>query len=271
MEIDALFDHLHILPSIPKVAQELIQQFDDPTSSIEEIARNLALDPVLSAKVLRLANSVRFRGVRPATSIEGAAIRLGFDALRTLVLASAVTAAFRYPSSFDPRDFWQHSFDVASICRVIAGQTGAERETAFTCGMLHNIGELLIRTAAPDVGARIDAEQRAPASVTPEQAVGFGYPEVGAELARRWQLPLVIQQAIAYQQHPQDAPDESGMARLVAQARLVCFVLRRHGGINEQAKVALINPLLNDLDLARLLDELPEIIEADKAFGTLIN
>ncbi|WP_216352427.1 HDOD domain-containing protein [Pseudomonas oryzihabitans] len=269
MEIDALFDHLHTLPSIPKVAQELIQQFDDPDSSIEDVARNLALDPVLSAKVLRLANSVRFRGVRPSTSIEGAAIRLGFDALRTLVLASAVTAAFRHNPSFDPRDFWQHSFDVASICRVLARQAGADAETAFTCGMLHSIGELLIRTAAPDIAVRIDAEQRAP--VPAEQAIGFGYPEVGAELARRWQLPVVIQHAIAYQLHPQDAPEDSTQARMVAQARLVSFVLRRHGGINDQAKAALANPLLEGVDLELLLGELPEVIEADKAFGTLIN
>ena len=269
MEIDALFDHLHTLPSIPKVAQELIQQFDDPRSSIEGIARNLALDPVLSAKVLRLANSVRFRGVRPSTSIEGAAIRLGFDALRTLVLASAVTAAFRHNPAFDPRDFWQHSFDVASICRVLARQVGADPETAFTCGMLHSIGELLIRTAAPDIAARIDAEQRAP--FVEGEALGFGYPEVGAELARRWQLPAVIQHAIAYQLHPQDAPDDPTQARLVAQARLVSFVLRRHGGINEQAKVALGNALLEGVDLDELLAELPQVIEADKAFGTLIN
>jgi len=271
MDIDALFDHLHILPSIPKVAQELIQQFDDPSSSIESIARNLALDPVLSAKVLRLANSARFTGVRPATSIEGAAIRLGFDALRTLVLASAVTAAFRSNAGFDPRDFWQHSFDVASICRVIAQQTEADRETAFTCGMLHNIGELLIKTTAPDLAVRIEAEQRDPATLPPAQAVGFGYPEVGAGLARRWQLPEVIQQAIAYQQHPQDSPGDPHLARLVAQARLVSFVLRRHGGINDQSKAALVNPLLADLDLARLLKELPKVIEADKAFGSLIN
>ena len=256
MEIDALFDHLHTLPSIPKVAQELIQQFDDPDSSIEDVARNLALDPVLSAKVLRLANSVRFRGVRPSTSIEGAAIRLGFDALRTLVLASAVTAAFRHNPSFDPRDFWQHSFDVASICRVLARQAGADPETAFTCGMLHSIGELLIRTAAPDIAVRIDAEQRAP--VPADQAIGFGY-------------PVVIQHAIAYQLHPQDAPEDSTQARMVAQARLVSFVLRRHGGINDQAKAALANPLLEGVDLELLLGELPEVIEADKAFGTLIN
>ena len=78
MDIDALFSNLHTLPSIPKVAQDLIQQFDSPTSSLDGVARNIALDPVIAAKVLRLANSARFRGARESTSIEDAAMRLGF-------------------------------------------------------------------------------------------------------------------------------------------------------------------------------------------------
>lgn len=61
MDIESLFARLHTLPSIPKVAQELIQQFDNPSSSLESVARNIERDPVIAAKVLRLANSPRFR------------------------------------------------------------------------------------------------------------------------------------------------------------------------------------------------------------------
>ena len=95
MELNTLFNQLHSLPSIPKVAQELILQFDNPNSSVDSVARNIAMDPVIAAKVLRLANSARFRGAREATSVEDAAMRLGFNTLRTLVLASAVTGASR--------------------------------------------------------------------------------------------------------------------------------------------------------------------------------
>ena len=87
-DIESLFAQLHALPSIPKVAQELIQQFDNPSSSLESVARNIERDPVIAAKVLRLANSPRFRGSREAVSVEDAAMRLGFNTLRTLVPVS---------------------------------------------------------------------------------------------------------------------------------------------------------------------------------------
>ena len=56
MDLHSLFDQLHSLPSIPKVAQDLILQFDNPNTSIDSVARNISLDPVIAAKVLRLAN-----------------------------------------------------------------------------------------------------------------------------------------------------------------------------------------------------------------------
>lgn len=56
MELNRLFDQLHSLPTIPKVAQDLILQFDDPNANLDNVARNIALDPVIAAKVLRLAN-----------------------------------------------------------------------------------------------------------------------------------------------------------------------------------------------------------------------
>ncbi len=86
MKLEALFDQLHALPTIPRVAQELILQFDNPSTNIDGLARNIERDPVIAAKVLRLANSVRFHGARDSTSIEDAAMRVGFNMLRTLVL-----------------------------------------------------------------------------------------------------------------------------------------------------------------------------------------
>lgn len=159
MEIEKLFAQLHTLPSIPKVAQDLIGQFDNPSSSLEAIARNIEKDPVISAKILRLANSARFKGARESTSIEDAAMRLGFNTMRTLVLASAVTGAFTAPASFNLKGFWLKSFQVASIARVLAKQTGQDPEVAFTTGLMHNIGELLIQTGAPELVDSLNARR----------------------------------------------------------------------------------------------------------------
>lgn len=122
MKLEALFDQLHTLPTVPKVAQDLIRQFDDPDTNIDTLAHTIERDPVIAAKVLRLANSARFHGLRDSTSVEDAAMRLGFNTLRTLVLASAMTGAFRAGPGFDLKAFWRHSFEVAGICRLLARQ-----------------------------------------------------------------------------------------------------------------------------------------------------
>jgi HD-like signal output (HDOD) protein len=274
MELNALFDQLHSLPSIPKVAQELILQFDNPNTSVDNVARNIALDPVIAAKVLRLANSARFRGAREATSVEDAAMRLGFNTLRTLVLASAVTGAFKTDSGFDLKGFWIHTFQVAGICRILAKQRNAAVETAFTCGMLHNIGELLIQTGAPDLAAQLnrsgknDAAQRVALETL---QLGFGFPEVGAELARRWQLPKLMQNAIAFQACPNRAPDDSLLALLIAQAVHIAQTVRSHGGVTEEAKAALDGPLFEGIERDKLFESLQASLEADKAFAEMLS
>ena len=274
MELNSLFDQLHSLPTIPKVAQDLILQFDDPNANLDNVARNIALDPVIAAKVLRLANSARFRGAREATSVEDAAMRLGFNTLRTLVLASAVTGAFKTDSGFDLKAFWIHTFQVAGICRLLAKQRGEAVETAFTCGMMHNIGELLIQTGAPELAAQLnrsgktDAAQRVALETL---QLGFGFPEVGAELARRWQLPKVMQDAIAYQAKPNQAPADMPLPRLIAQAVHIAETVRAHGGVSDEAKDALDGPLFEGIDRDKLFADLDASLEADKAFAELLS
>lgn len=126
MKLEALFDKLHTLPTVPKVAQDLIRQFDDPQTDIDTLAHSIERDPVIAAKVLRLANSARFHGLRDSTSVEDAAMRLGFNTLRTLVLASAMTGAFRAgPSSISRRSGGTVSRSPASAAcwRVSMGWT----------------------------------------------------------------------------------------------------------------------------------------------------
>ncbi|NIF24844.1 HDOD domain-containing protein [Pantoea sp. Tr-811] len=271
MDISTLFAELHSLPSIPQVALELVQQFDNPNESLEKVARSIERDPVIAAKVLRLANSARFKGARESASIEDAAMRLGFNVLRTLVLASAVTGAFKSAPGFNLKQFWGRSFQVASISRLLARQAGLDGEVAFTCGVMHDIGELLIQTGAPDYAARIRGASGTTSRAASEtQQLGFGYPEVGAELAKRWNLPLTILTAIRYQAQPHQAPDGQPYARVIAQAMEVCDALEQHGGPTDEARDALGGPLFEGVDLVLLFEKLPFVLEQDKAFADFL-
>ncbi|SDT14753.1 HD-like signal output (HDOD) domain, no enzymatic activity [Pseudomonas asplenii] len=271
MDIDTLFSQLHSLPSIPQVALELVQQFDNRNESLENVARNIERDPVIAAKVLRLANSARFKGARESASIEDAAMRLGFNVLRTLVLASAVTGAFKSAPGFDLKVFWGRSFQVASISRLLARQAGLDAEVAFTCGVMHDIGELLIQTGAPDYAARIrGASGTTSRAASENQQLGFGYPEVGAELGKRWNLPLTIQSAIRHQAQPHLAPEGQPYARIMAQAMEICDALEQHGGPSAEARNTLGGPLFDGVDLDALFDKLPQVLEQDKAFADFL-
>ncbi|MCW2037841.1 HDOD domain-containing protein [Xanthomonas campestris] len=272
MKLEVLFDQLHTLPTVPKVAQDLIRQFDNPDTNIDTLAHTIERDPVIAGKVLRLANSARFHGLNDSTSVGDAAMRLGFNTLRTLVLASAMTGIFRAGPGFDLKAFWRRSFEVAGICRLLARQHRVDPETAFTCGMMHNIGELLIQSGAPEYANRINHDASSAGHAADETLhLGFGYPEVGAELVRRWHLPVVIQDAIAYQVRPAAAPDGALMPLVVAQAVHVSDALHAHGGATPAALAAARGPLMDSIDLDALFATLPDVIEADRAFAELLH
>ena len=206
MKVEQLFEQAHQLPQIPKLVQELIESFNNDDINIDEIAEKIAMDQVITAKVLRLANSARFGMPRQVSSVDDAVVLLGFNALRTLVVASGVAGAFADIPGFDRNRFWKHSFLTAGIAKFLARGKGINPETAFTCGMLHNIGELLMHTLLveemkPVIAAIASGGQR---SLTQQNQLGFDFRQVGAGLAGFWKFPDDIQSAIAKQEDDSD-------------------------------------------------------------------
>ena len=200
MNLANLFDHGQSLPNIPKVVQELIETFNSSDFDMDEIAQKISLDPVLTAKVLRLANCAHYGVSRTIASTTDASVLLGFSTLRTLVLASGITGAMQSPEGFDRKAFWQDNFAVAAIAKWMAPYCKVNPETAFTCGMLHSIGELLIRLVIPSESKKIlEAVEAGGKLAEVEKAtLGYDYAEVGAELAKRWKFPEEIVNGIRY-------------------------------------------------------------------------
>jgi len=142
MALESLIKRIYDLPSIPKVVQDLIADLSAKSADASTISKNIQTDPVIAAKVLRLANSARYGAGRKIGSLDSAVVMLGTDTLKTLVIASGVTGTMKDIPGLDMRDFWRNSFLVANICKQIVRSSGAgsDPETAFTFGMLHNIG-----------------------------------------------------------------------------------------------------------------------------------
>ena len=263
MSMDLIFSKIKQLPVIPKLLHELMQDFSNDNSRIEDIAKKIAMDQVISAKVLKMANSAAYRRGAEITSIEQAVIRLGFNALRSLVVASGLMTSFRTPSNFDKNKFWVDNFQVATIAKSLAADCRAiEPETAFTCALLHNIGELLIQSTLPEEASLINmAISRGTSRIDAQrEMLGYDYSQVGAELAKRWSLSETFVRAIAQQLDPLSFDPISPEAVLIRLAMFVSFAW--NAGVPPQVIVARFpTPLAlhRGIDPERLAERLDEL------------
>ncbi|MDO9316244.1 MAG: HDOD domain-containing protein [Burkholderiaceae bacterium] len=218
MSIAALFDTPQALPTIPKVAQELIQSFSREDVAVEEIARQLSADPVLSAKTLRLANSAYFHVSRQVASVDDAIRMLGFVMIRNLVIGCSVTGAFKAVPGLDLPQFWRHSLHTACGARWLAQAVDRNADLAFTVGLVHGVGHLVMHAAAPSAMKPLDAECHPLAferTALEQTRLGYHHGEVGAELAARWKFPAEVSDALRVVADPMHASASSEIGSLV--------------------------------------------------------
>lgn len=239
MNMASIFAETQTLPHIPKVVQELIESFKDDDVDVDDVSAKVALDQALTAKVLRLANSAHYGVSRTIANPHDAIMLLGFNTLRTMVLASGVTGAFRMPPEFDQKKFWKDAFGIAALAKWIAQYVpGCDKDTAFTCGMLHSIGDLLIRLVMPAESVSIDGAEKLGGKRHSLEYIkfGFNYADVGAELAKRWKFPEEIQLAIAQQNAPENSSEFSNMAGILYLAK---YLKKAHeDGLSDEAILA---------------------------------
>ena len=228
MKIEALFQQPNALPSAPKLVQDLISSFKDEHVSAEEISRKLAADPVLSAKLLRLANSAYYHVSRSVSTVHDAVLMLGFVTVRTLVISSGLVNGLKSAPGLDLKQFWRYSLNTCVTAKWLAQQTEENSELVFTIGLMHAIGQLVIHAGMPEEAQLLDktVSPLDPARFEAERdTFGYDYAEVGAELAVRWKFPNEFSDAIRAFPNPLDHQPFNSMAAII---NLAAWFARAH-------------------------------------------
>lgn len=192
MKLETLLDQPQALPSAPGVVQELIHSFNDEDVSIKEIATKISADQVLTGKLLRLANSAHYHASRTISTVDHAVTMLGFVTVRTLVISSGLTGSFKPIKGFDLESFWRYSLHTAVVAQWLARKTHQYQDMAFTVGLMHAIGQLVMHVGMPEECEKIDevAGVLSDSRLAAEQAaLGYHFARVSAELANRWKFP----------------------------------------------------------------------------------
>jgi len=206
--IEEVLTHIHKLPSLPTVVMELLASIAQEDTDIDELAKKIAQDQALTAKTLRLANSSFYGMAHQITTIQEAISILGFRTVRSLVTTAALIGTFAGSSNggFNTTPFWRHSIAAAVCARELASRRNLNPEHAYTAGLLHDIGRLVLVT---QFGCHYEDTMTHRAQhdcrlIDAELAVlGIDHAAVGHALTRHWKFPEAIQHAIAFHHSPQ--------------------------------------------------------------------
>ncbi len=251
--VELILQQLEELPTLPAVAVRVLEATASDTSSIDEVVRLISSDPPLTARILQLIHGAE-TGVRgEVTSVERAVVVLGYEAVRSAVLAVSVFQALADngdQAGFSREEFWKHCIAVACCAELLAECTapqsnGAEHAAdsrppinpseAFICGLLHDLGKVALDAMLPkSFGRVIEAVDLLRGNIADLERtiIGLDHLVVGKRLAERWMLPSVIRDcAWLHGQHPQALPatvKRPGMVNLITLADLL--VRERHLG-----------------------------------------
>lgn len=226
LPLEEILDKLQKLPALSVVLAELLESFEKESLGISQLAGKIGRDQGLTARVLRVANSAFYGYPSHIASINDAVVVLGFGNVRSLAVAGGIIEQFSSAGQggFDRLAFWRHSICTAVCARVLAECTGKNPETAFTAGLLHDIGKLVMNISFPDDYEQVIAHcsgADCDTTVAEREIIGKDHSWVGYEMAKRWKFPLFIQQAI----RDHHAPKQEPLSDLVHVANVLCHAL----------------------------------------------
>ncbi|WP_310384204.1 HDOD domain-containing protein [Roseateles sp.] len=220
LTMDLVLSKVNALPSLPALVLELLASIDQEDSNADALADKLSQDQALTAKTLRLANSSFYGMPHQVTSMQQSIAILGFRTIRSLATTAALIGAF--PSAagagFDMGGFWRHAYATALFARELAPTLQVNPEQAYTAGLLHDIGLLVLVTQFTDHFAAVLAFQsqadQTPLLEAERATLGLDHARIGHALTSHWKFPEALQHAVT-DHHQPAAPDEPALISLV--------------------------------------------------------
>ncbi len=216
------WEHLR-LPPFSQVALRVLQLVHRENVQLHELSDLIASDPAFASEVLAIVNSLAYAPRFPISSILQAIAVMGASHLQGLCLTVGVRG-YMGQSLGNPsvRAVWRHNLACAAIAEQLAAAGFIDRDTAYTFGMMHDVGRVALASVRPREYARLLSTHRGSAeSILDREREAFGkdHCEVGRELVKDWKLPEDFEAIVAEHHQPADGGGTWDMDALI---RLSC-------------------------------------------------
>jgi putative nucleotidyltransferase with HDIG domain len=240
-------NHLNALPALPVVAQKLLALKLDTDRDEQQMLSLISQDPLISAKLIGLANSPLVGAAKKISAVKDASMLLGLKRVQSVATGIALMSQMNQPiGRLDLQGLWMHNMGVAfsmlSIIRFMPARHRPPEDQTFLAGMLHDVGYMVLAYLDPDRSdellVRMAMEPERLAMDIEREVASVTHDELGAELARHWGLPAEIVEVIRYH-HRSDSIEAAThpLARVISLAEK----LLSEFGIHEQ-----ISPFITD-------------------------
>ena len=261
LQVEALLDGMERLSAQGNLALRVLWMADDPNTALSDLVHAVEGDPVLVARLLRLANSAYSSSHQPIASVDRAIVWLGYSTVRTIATVVACGLGDSVPAGF-----WTHVAATATASQLVAWRFGVDPGEAFAVGLLHDLGRGIFHLADPEgsigIDRRLERDRQDAATVSPgspwhhhldrlvlERArFGMTHADAAARVLGAWNLPAGMVTAIAGHHQPLDATTGESVRMLVAAEAMAELALGAWDEpVDSEGGLALL-----DLDLDRL-------------------
>ncbi|MEW6582103.1 MAG: HDOD domain-containing protein [Actinomycetota bacterium] len=232
LSIDEITARIAELPVLPASVSEVITACDDPDITVGQISQKILQDQQLTASILKLANSAMYGLSRRVSTVTEAVVLLGFATIKSLAISSHTYRLLNrsLPGYGMQRgEIWWHSISVAMAARRIAVEVHlAPVEEAFVAGLLHDIGKTVLSGYMEDAFEEvidIVQSERVAFSDAENRVLGYDHAELGARIARAWNFPPDLVEAIRFHHTPGAASLKPKLTYAVHLADCICMML----------------------------------------------
>jgi HD-like signal output (HDOD) protein len=273
--IESRLQKIAYLPTMPQVLFKIEEALRDEKSAASQIGAIVSQDPSLTASVLRVANSIVYRGAlsNRIASVPHAVARLGFNEVKRICLSSALIRAFEgFGAGINHIEFWRHCVTVGLATRIFRRASretnllaDQEADDAFVAGLLHDVGMLVMDQFFPEQFAQVRGHAEAngmPLAAAELEVLGIHHGEIGGILLESWHLPHAVVDAITWHHDPDRAAARNRtVAQMVHLADFIC-VNQSIGDTLEGFYTDFSPGAWHDLGLSA--DQVPQMLEALK-------
>ena len=273
-KIDALLGDAAQLPPMPAMVAKLNALASDPDVDMKALAEEISRDPAITAAIIRLSNSAYYKPSRAIRSVHEAIVTLGLRVVTNIVMVAASKGILKVDLEgykMEAGEMWDHCLTVAELASTIARlkKNLVPTDVAFTAGLLHDIGKVVLVQYFHGVYLRMVAElEQNPGrsfSDLERHYTGYSHDELGGAMLEAWNFPAELVEAVRYSYHPEKAVHNPALCSTVHVANMIALsggVGVDVGGMNESLSGFALKTLeLNDREVEALYSHLPEILE----------